>query len=261
MPGQNCTPLSPCRLLCEQTDLREENAVLMKPAPSTDPVAAKYAPWVSLLREDSAYLRAAPAPAYWSLAPYYVGQITDAACSLASAAMLVNAGRAGRALAADAKLITQQALLDAVGSDPWRAGVASDEGHGVGLRQLQDLLAVSLRTYEMAASQVEAVPLEQQSGEALARFRAALRAAETAPGQFIIANYYMAAVIGRGDYGHFSPIGAYDAGRDRVLILDVYRVEFEPYWVPAERLFAGMATVSRADGEPRGYLTIRLPAS
>jgi len=71
----------------------------------------------------------------------------------------------------------------------------------------------------------------------------------------------MAAVIGRGDCGHFSPLGAYDAARDRVLILDVYRVELEPYWVPAVRLFEGMATINRAGGDPRGYLTVRLPAS
>jgi hypothetical protein len=233
----------------------------MEPVPDTDPAAKKYAAWVSLLRQDSAYLRTAPAPAYWALAPYYVGQITEAACSLASAAMLVNAGRAGRVLAAGTKLITQQALLDAVASELWRAGVASDDGAGVGLRELEDLLALSLATHEVAPVQVEAVPLVGQGGEALARFRAVMRAAEAGHGQFIIANYYMATVIGRGDYGHFSPIGAYDAACDRVLILDVYRVEFEPYWVPAERLFAGMATISGADGEPRGYLTIRLPAS
>ena len=40
----------------------------------------------------------------------------------------------------------------------------------------------------------------------------------------------MAAVIDRGDYGHFSPIRAYDTAHDRVLILDVYRVELGPYW-------------------------------
>ena len=51
-----------------------------------------------------------------------------------------------------------------------------------------------------------------------------------------------------------------DPIRDRVLILDVYRVELEPYWVPLQRLFDGMATVSESDGESRGYLAIRLPA-
>ena len=221
----------------------------------------KYAPWVSLLREDSGYLRMAPAPAYWALAPYYVGQFTETACSLASAVMVVNAGRASMARRAGSKLITQPSMLDAVGSDLWRAGVETDDGRGVGLTQLQDLLATGFRAHGLAAADVEAVPLVRQSEEAMARFRDALRACEAAPGQFIIAHYYMGAVIGRGDYGHFSPIGAYDAARDRVLILDVYRVELEPYWVPATRLLEGMATVSRADGEPRGYLAVRLPPS
>lgn len=226
-----------------------------------DPVNGKYAPWVSLLREDSDYLRMAPAPAYWALAPYYVGQITETACSLASAVMVVNAGRADRTRSAGAKLITQPSLLNAVGSDLWRAGVATDDGHGVGLLQLQALLAASFDLHDVGSADVEAMPLSQHTAEALTRFRSVLRASEETPGRFVIANYYMGAVIGRGDYGHFSPIGAYDAARDRVLILDVYRVEFEPYWVPAERLFEGMATINRADGEPRGYLTVRLPAS
>jgi hypothetical protein len=226
-----------------------------------DPAKGKYAPWVSLLREDSDYLRTAPAPAYWALAPYYVGQYTETACSLAAAVMIVNAGRAGVARGAGTKLITQPSLLEAVGSELWRAGVVSDDGHGVGLVQLQDLLTASFGANDIAAAEVEAVPLLQHTADAPGRFRAVLRACEAEPGRFVIANYYMAAVIGRGDYGHFSPIGAYDAVRDRILILDVYRVELEPYWVPAERLFEGMATINRADGEPRGYLTVRLPAS
>ena len=226
-----------------------------------DPADGKYAPWVSLLREDSGYLRTAPAPAYWALAPYYVGQHTETACSLATAVMVVNAGRANIARSAGTKLITQTSLLETVASELWRAGVASDDGHGVGLVQLQGLLAASFGSNEIAAADVEAVPLLRHTTEALDRFRAVLRACEAEPGRFVIANYYMAAVIGSGDYGHFSPIGAYDAVRDRILILDVYRVEFEPYWVPAERLFDGMATINRADGEPRGYLTVRLPAS
>ena len=236
---------------------------MSNPAPDADldPVNDKYAPWVSLLREDSDYLRRAPAPAYWALAPYYVGQITETACSLASAVMVVNAGRADRTRSAGTKLITQPSLLEAVGSGLWHAGVANDDGHGVGLLQLQDLLAASFGLHDMASATIEAVPVAHHTVEVLARFRAVLQACEAAPGQFVIANYYMGAVLGRGDYGHFSPVGAYDAARDRVLILDVYRVEFEPYWVPAERLFEGMATINRADGEPRGYLTVRLPAS
>jgi hypothetical protein len=219
---------------------------------------AKYAEWVSLLREDSAYLRQAPAPAYWALAPYYVGQYTECACSLASAVMVVNAARAGRVRSVGSTLITQQALLDAVGSDGWRDEVSHDDGRGVGLAHLAMLLGASLKAVDAPAVEIQTVPLQRSTEADLAAFRRVLLDSEAGPGRFIIANYYMATVIGDGDYGHFSPIGAYDAARDRVLILDVYRVELEPYWVPAERLFAGMATVSRADGEPRGYLAIRL---
>ena len=235
---------------------------MSNPAHNTqlDPTNGKYAPWVSLLREDSGYLRVAPAPAFWALAPYYVGQITEAACSLASAVMVVNASRANIAREAGVELATQPSLLATVGSEPWRAGVV-DGGHGVGLMQLQGLLVASFAASNITAADVEAVSLAQHTADGLARFRDALHACEAAPGRFVIANYYMAAVIGRGDYGHFSPVGAYDAATDRVLILDVYRVELEPYWVPAERLFEGMATINRADGEPRGYLTVRLLAS
>jgi hypothetical protein len=220
--------------------------------------STKYAAWVSLLREDSAYLRSAAAPAYWALAPYYVGQYTECACSLASAVMIANAARAGWTRGAGTRLMTQQALLDAVDSPEWRNGVSHDDGKGVGLTQLRSLLGRSLEAAGAAPAEIDAVPLRRQTAEDLARFREILLAGEAAPGRFVIANYHMATVIGGGDYGHFSPVGAFDPGRDRVLILDVYRVELEPYWVPLQRLFDGMATISAADGEPRGYLAISL---
>jgi hypothetical protein len=166
-----------------------------------EPANGKYAPWVSLLREDSGYLRTAPAPACWALAPSYVGQYTETACSLATAVMVVNAGRAGVTRGAGNKLITQPSLLETVGSEPWRAGVVSDDGHGVGLVQLPGLLAASFGANDIASADVEAVPLLQRTADALARFRAVLRACEAQPGRFVIANYYMATVIGRGDYG------------------------------------------------------------
>lgn len=105
----------------------------------------------------------------------------------------------------------------------------------------------------------EAFALLEPSAEDLRSFREWLMASETTRGVWIIANYYMEHVIGFGDYGHFSPIGAYDLRQDRVLLLDVYRQDLEPYWVPTERLFAGMAMPSRKDGEPRGYLVLQFP--
>jgi hypothetical protein len=219
---------------------------------------AKYAPWVTLLSEDAAYLRQGPAPAYWALAPHYVGQITDCACSLASATMLVNAARRRVARESGSKLVTQAMLLDAVDDARWRNGVAEDGGNGASLHELAALIERGLAVFGLDGASIVAVPLAGTGADGLARFRRALAESEAAAGRFFIANYYMAAAIGEGDYGHFSPLGAYDAAGDRVLVLDVYRVEYEPYWLPAERLFAAMAMANRRDGEPRGYLDIRL---
>jgi hypothetical protein len=225
---------------------------------SLDVPTAKYAPWVTLLSEDSTYLRRGPAPAYWALAPHYVGQITDCACSLASATMLVNAARRRAAREAGSKLVTQTMLLEAVDDAPWRDGVAADGGNGASLYELASLLARGLAACGHDGASVAAVPLAGSGADGLAGFRAALAEGEASAGRYFIANYYMAAAIGEGDYGHFSPLGAYDAASDRVLVLDVYRVEYEPYWLPVERLFAAMAIANRRDGEPRGYLDIRL---
>jgi Phytochelatin synthase len=221
---------------------------------------AKYAPWVTLLSEDSAYLRRAAAPAYWALAPHYVGQITDCACSLASATMLVNVARRRVARDSGSKLVTQAMLLEAVDDALWRDGVAADGGNGASLSQLAALIERGLGAFGHDGASVTSVPLAGSGTDGLAGLRAALAEGEAAAGRYFIANYYMAAAIGEGDYGHFSPLGAYDAASDRVLVLDVYRVEYEPYWLPVERLFATMAIANRRDGEPRGYLDIRLGA-
>ena len=59
------------------------------------------------------------------------------------------------------------------------------------------------------------------------------------------------------DIGHFSPIGAYDVARDLVLMLDVYKKDYEPMWAPLPRLARAMATQSRKTGEPRGYAVVK----
>lgn len=220
--------------------------------------APKYAAWVSLLREDSDYLRAALAPAYWTLAPFHVGQVSESACSVASAAMVINAVRAGLARGSGLEPATQETVLEAVGSAAWRSQVERDEGRGATLRELAGFLDIGLKAFGAGPASVAAVALPERTAADEASFRDVLRAGEQERGRWIIANYYMEAVIGSGDYGHFSPIGAYDAARDRVLILDVYRRELEPYWVPTARLLEGMATPNRDDGEPRGYLLIRV---
>ena len=59
--------------------------------------------------------------------------------------------------------------------------------------------------------------------------------------------------------GHFSPIGAYHAGKDAALILDTARFKYNPHWVGLQELHAAQAAIDPATGHCRGY--IKLSAS
>jgi hypothetical protein len=59
------------------------------------------------------------------------------------------------------------------------------------------------------------------------------------------------------DFGaHWSPLGAYHAGSDRFLVLDVNRIRYPPYWAKAEDLFRAMKTYDPDAGASRGYLLV-----
>ena len=218
----------------------------------------KYADWVRLLSEDNAHLRASPAQGYWRLAPHYVCQITDCACSLASATMVINAISGDRLRAPGSRIVTQQELLSAVNNEVWHEGSGVDGGPGVTLTELEKLLRQSLTVNDLRAT-IAAAPLgsDADAAAAASQFRRDMEACEQGR-QLIIANYYSETVIGSGDYGHFSPVAAYDEKQDRVLVMDVWRFEYEPYWVPVEKLVAGMMSTSNVADEPRGYLKIQL---
>ena len=109
----------------------------------------------------------------------------------------------------------------------------------------------------IAGAKVEMVQVTDAAAAADG-FRRALAAMDGAPSTQIALNFDGAPVYGQADYGHFSPAAAYDANRDRVLVLDVDRGWHEPYWVPVDIMLAALATLSRKDGTPRGYLEVTL---
>jgi len=224
---------------------------------AADAVPPKYAPWLTLLRDDPAHLRRAPAPSYWALAPYHIGQFTDTCCSLATAVMLVNAARGSAHLKSGDKLVTQPDLLAAVGDPDWIFGCTDPQGHGASLREMAPILE---RAYAVSGVTGAAVEMVQTTDPRAAAdgFRTALAAIERSAATQIALNFDGAPVYGVADYGHFSPAAAYDQARDRLLVLDVDRGWYEPYWVPVEVMLEAMATLSRKDTTPRGYLRITL---
>lgn len=217
----------------------------------------KYAPWLTLLRDDPSHIRQSPAASYWAMAPYHIGQFTDTCCSLATAVMLVNAARGSAGLEAGDKLATQQDLLAAVNDAGWTFHCTDPDGHGASLREMAPIMERAYAHYGVAGARVEMV----QVGDVVAQadgFRAALAAMEQSPATQIALNFDGAPVYGQAEYGHFSPAASYDAARDRMLVLDVDRGWYEPYWVPVDIMLAALATLSRKDGSPRGYLKVTL---
>eukprot|EP00741_Cyanophora_paradoxa_P010677 tig00020538_g10319.t1 len=62
--------------------------------------------------------------------------------------------------------------------------------------------------------------------------------------------------LGQTGDGHFSPIGAYHAGSDMVLIMDVARFKYPPYWCSVEQMWEAMQPLDSTTGRSRGYYLI-----
>jgi hypothetical protein len=75
-------------------------------------------------------------------------------------------------------------------------------------------------------------------------------------GSYVIVNYRREAVGQKGG-GHISPLGAYDAGSDSVLLLDVNPAVAGWVWMPTATLVKGMRTFDTL--ENRGYVLVHAP--
>jgi len=97
-------------------------------------------------------------------------------------------------------------------------------------------------------------PVPTTASSVSARTSSKARREKERPCSFV--NYSRRALRQTGD-GHFSPIGGYHAGSDRVLVLDTARFKYPPHWVPVELLFAAMQAQDGATGQSRGWLGLR----
>jgi hypothetical protein len=116
---------------------------------------------------------------------------------------------------------------------------------GYQLRQLDELL----RAHQVATRLVIV-----DDSKAEAEIRQDLKDNLGRAGDFVIVNYQRAAV-GQAGGGHISPLAAYDAASDSVLILDVNPSHQPWVWMPLATLIRGMRT--RDVLENRGYILVR----
>jgi hypothetical protein len=174
-------------------------------------------------------------------------------------AMLVNAFRAEQSLTADDKLATANEVVEKVEPKRWKIKVA-DDGDGVSLDELGQLIPPVLKAYGVAAVKVEVVHFPDISVGAKEKLIKMLSENERSARDLILINFLQSAATGdpEGAVGHIAPLAAYDAGKGRVLILDPDRQWYEPYWISVDTLLAGMATRDSGGKHYRGLVRVTL---
>ena len=212
------------------------------------------------ITEQNAYLRASPAPDYWKLSAFYVPQFTSSACSVASVAMAVNFAR-GLPAAAEEPIVTQTALLETVGDKTW-TDKGAEGGDGVTFTEFVSVLKDSLHSYGIEEHAIEVIRPADASAASLAEVRRALAANEDSDTDLMLMYFNQGVLTGDWDGPHISPIGAYDQGTGRVLIMDVDREWYIPYWSPDEKLLEAMLRPAPAEhgplaGETGGLIWIK----
>lgn len=221
----------------------------------------KYKAGVSLLTHDRQYLRKADAPDFWRLMPFYVPQVNECACSVASLTMVFNAAIKDRAGIPDTERnLTQDALLERVREVPLRELVSKEGFRGRQGLTLDELKRATGEAARVLGAKVQ-VTAYTLGGRPLEEFRKLLVANEADGSDFLLAHFVQDDLTGAlgGPYAHISPIGAYDEATRRVLILDVDREWYAPYWVSDADLLAACNHVTKEFGAG-GLLHVRFDA-
>jgi Phytochelatin synthase len=212
------------------------------------------------IEQATRYLRTHRAPDYWAISPFYIAQDTDSACSAASIAILLNALR-GVPPRADVDLITQAGLRAQLGDARWAAETAQD-GSGVTFAEFVEVVTESLHKYGFANDEIQVFKPHTASDESLARLQRLLGANERSSKDIALLYFNQGVLTGDWDGPHISPIGAYDAHRGRILVMDVDRRFYVPYWSPIRKVLGSMLKPAPANfgplaGETGGIVWVR----
>jgi hypothetical protein len=202
---------------------------------------------------------------YSALRRFQQYQFNNYSCSVATVAMLVNAARCLMNNGAKHRVIHQEEILKRVTLDHWaeRVSAAGYKGrHGLPFDHFGRVVKASFNAFDIPYFTIEAVATPPQAADKKthwSRLLAALESMAHSDRELIGAYFTQGAFIGQWHGHHVSPVGAYNAADQRVLILDVDAEQFDPYWVPLERFYEGLLGQTNIyNNIGGGYVSIRL---
>jgi hypothetical protein len=204
------------------------------------------------------YIQANAAPDFWALMPYYVPQYTPAACSVASSTIVLNAANANVNRASADENYTQEAVIDTIMKNSAWSKAIGKIGTGTSLDQFAKLTE---DLFQKSGLKVKVRIVHANDDKDFKNtVLKDLIENEKSDRNFIIANFLQSEFTNdpEGAVGHLSPVGAYDAEAKKVLVLDVDRKWYEPYWVSVDTFISGIKTKDKSANQYRGYIFIQL---
>ena len=178
---------------------------------------------------------------FFSLITNFASQSDVSMCGPASLAMVLNA----------LKLDPMQTWRR-----PWRWW--SDEMFACcdGSLEVMKRNGVTLEFFDRIAKKQKGIIVETGGPGSVEEFRNILKQSAKESDFHVIVSFGRER-LGQTGIGHFSPVAAVHEEKDLVLVLDVARFKYPPYWVKIEELHRAMTGVDPETGMSRGYSVIK----
>lgn len=176
---------------------------------------------------------------------HYAVQFNGAACSVATAATILNCAR--RMIHGASKPpLTQEEILNTVRVVDWKERIVPSKkggARGLPLKELGIAIRAALSTYHLPVDEWEVVDFttEHSLPDVLKeRLRDHLTRLSSSKTHFMVAHFNQGVFLKGLHLPHISPVGMFHPESGEVLVMDVDKAGPGPYWVPFELFFKGL---------------------
>lgn len=207
---------------------------------------------------------------YPAIAASFTTQVTQAFCGVASSVTVLNASAVTKPLTDPYKpypYFTQCNIFNAKARSRLDLDTVSNEGLTLAqatflLNAQEGVRATCFHAGKVGGSGAgvgaNSVPDCKIAGSA-AEFRRTAKWTLDRPQHYLLVNFSRATLSDDNEGGgHFSPLAAYNGTADDLLLMDVARYKFPPFWVDADLLWQAMATTDTSSGRHRGFIEVEV---